>query len=227
MATTISAPFGTLPHYLQQRVLAGVPFHDHQVTAAACKAFRAIIRGPGFLALRQRHGFAERVVVVVGNTHLAQGVRLVAVRPGQMTKEESALSGLRPEINAPGCSFEEKRLAKLLEVEVAAQGRLSEARTFEGVRISNRGTTTDGGARMFVSTLRYDSTPEQILYASCLRAQRADHRIPTKRKRICASRRRLMGHLRRRRGCWASCIWITGPPALRLRVRPPRLGDEF
>ena len=116
MATTISAPFGTLPHYLQQRVLAGVPFHDHQVTAAACKAFRAIIRGPGFLALRQRHGFAERVVVVVGNKHLAQGVRLVAVKPGQMTKEESALSGLRPETRAPGCSFEEKRLAKLLEV---------------------------------------------------------------------------------------------------------------
>ena len=69
------------------------------------------------------------------------------------------LSGLRPEITAPGCSFEEKRLAKLLEVKVAAQGRFSETRTFEGVRISNRGTTTDGGARMFVSTLRYDSTP--------------------------------------------------------------------
>ena len=60
MATTISAPFGTLPHYLQQRVLAGVLYHDHKATAAACKAFRAIIRGPGFLALRQRHGFAER-----------------------------------------------------------------------------------------------------------------------------------------------------------------------
>ena len=72
MATTISAPFGTLPHYLQQRVLAGVLYHDHKATAAACKSFRAIIRGPGFLALRQRHGFAERVVVVVGNTHLAK-----------------------------------------------------------------------------------------------------------------------------------------------------------
>ena len=73
MATTISAPFGTLPHYLQQRVLAGVPFHDHIATAAACKAFRAIIRDPGFLALRQRHGFAERVVVVVGNTWRPDG----------------------------------------------------------------------------------------------------------------------------------------------------------
>ena len=82
MATTISAPFGTLPHYLQQRVLAGVPFHDHQVTAAACKAFRAIIRGPGFLALRQRHGFAERVVVVVGNTHLAHGRIIVFLQNG-------------------------------------------------------------------------------------------------------------------------------------------------
>ena len=114
MATTISAPFGTLPHYLQQRVLAGVLYHDHKATAAACKGFRAIIRGPGFLALRQRHGFAERVVVVVGNTHLAQGVRLVAVKPGQMTKDESLLSGVRPETRAPGCSFEEKRLTKLL-----------------------------------------------------------------------------------------------------------------
>ena len=169
MATTISAPFGTLPHYLQQRVLAGVPFHDHQVTAASCKAFRAIMRGTGFLALRQRHGFAERVVVVVGNTHLAKGVRLVAVKPGQMTKEESALSGLRP-ISSLQSSFEEARLAKLL------------------------------------------------------RAQRPDHRIPTKRKRICTSRRRLLGHLRRRRGCWPPCIWVAGPPALRLRIRPPRLG---
>ena len=74
MATTISAPFGTLPHYLQQRVLAGVLYHDHKATAAACKGFRAIIRGPGFLALRQRHGFAERVVVVVGNKHLAHRI---------------------------------------------------------------------------------------------------------------------------------------------------------
>ena len=124
MATTISAPFGTLPHYLQLRVLAGVLYHDHKATAAACKAFRAIIRGPGFLALRQRHGFAERVVVVVGNTHLAQGVRLVAVKPGQMTKEESLLSGLRP-LSSSQSSFEELRLAKLLEVKVEAR-RLSE-----------------------------------------------------------------------------------------------------
>ena len=124
MATTMSEPFGRLPHYLQQRVLAGVLYHDHKATAAACKAFRAIIRGPGFLALRQRHGFAERVVVVVGNTHLAQGVRLVAVKPGQMTKEESLLSGLRP-LSSSQSSFEELRLAKLLEVKVEAR-RLSE-----------------------------------------------------------------------------------------------------
>ena len=45
----MSEPFGRLPHYLQQRVLAGVLYHDHKATAAACKAFRAIIRGPGFL----------------------------------------------------------------------------------------------------------------------------------------------------------------------------------
>ena len=126
MATTISAPFGTLPHYLQQRVLAGVLYHDHKATAAACKAFRAIIRGTGFLALRQRHGFAERVVVVVGNTHLAQGVRLVAVNGGQVTREESLLSGLRP-LTSSQSSFEEVRLAKLLEVKVEAK-RLSHRR---------------------------------------------------------------------------------------------------
>ena len=125
MATTISAPFGTLPHYLQQRVLAGVLYHDHKATAAACKTFRAIIRGPGFLALRQRHGFAERVVVVVGNTHLAKGVRLVAVKPGQLSKEELLLSGLR--LSGSQSSFEEIRLAKRLEVEVEAK-RLSETR---------------------------------------------------------------------------------------------------
>ena len=78
MATTLSTSLQTLslqtlslqtlPDDIQQRVLAGVPLDDHQATASACKAFRAIIRGPGFLALRQRHGFAERVVVVVGNT---------------------------------------------------------------------------------------------------------------------------------------------------------------
>ena len=54
----------TLPDDIQQRVLAGVPLDDHQATASACKAFRAVIRGPNFLALRRRYGFAERGIVL-------------------------------------------------------------------------------------------------------------------------------------------------------------------
>jgi len=65
MATAISSPFATLPDDLQQRVLAGIPLDDQQATAAACKAFRAVIHGPKFLALRRRYGFAEGGVVVV------------------------------------------------------------------------------------------------------------------------------------------------------------------
>ena len=67
MATTLSKPLQTLslqtlslqtlPDDIQQRVLAGVPLDDHQATASACKAFRAVIRGPNFPALRQRYGF--------------------------------------------------------------------------------------------------------------------------------------------------------------------------
>ena len=66
MATTLSIPLQTLslqsqvqplslqtlPDDIQQRVLAGIPLDDHQATASACKAFRAVIRGPKFLALR-------------------------------------------------------------------------------------------------------------------------------------------------------------------------------
>ena len=62
MATTLSTPLQTLslqtlslqtlPDDIQQRVLAGIPLDDHQATASACKAFRAVIRGPKFLALR-------------------------------------------------------------------------------------------------------------------------------------------------------------------------------
>ena len=75
MATTLSKPLQTLslqtlslqtlPDDIQQRVLAGVPLDDHQATAAACKAFRAVIRGPNFLALRRRYGFS----VFLANGH--------------------------------------------------------------------------------------------------------------------------------------------------------------
>jgi hypothetical protein len=57
--------FTALPDDLLQRVLVGVPFDDHRVAASVCQAFRGVINGPRFPALRQRYGFAERAVVTV------------------------------------------------------------------------------------------------------------------------------------------------------------------
>ena len=54
-----------LPDDLVTRVLVGVNRDDHDATAAACGAFRAVIRGPRFLRLRRESGFAERAVVLV------------------------------------------------------------------------------------------------------------------------------------------------------------------
>ena len=85
MATTLSTPLQTLslqshclsqvqplslqtlPDDIQQRVLAGVPLDDQQATAAACKAFRAVIRDPRFLALRKRYD--GRIIVFLANGH--------------------------------------------------------------------------------------------------------------------------------------------------------------
>ena len=63
---TIST-FLNLPNDLLSRILVGVPLDDHRATASVCRAFRDVINGPKFPALRQRYGFAERVIVVVGN----------------------------------------------------------------------------------------------------------------------------------------------------------------
>ena len=46
MATASS--FTALPDDVLQRVLLGVALDDHDATAAACRAFRAVIRGPRF-----------------------------------------------------------------------------------------------------------------------------------------------------------------------------------
>ena len=62
-----SSAFQALPHDVLQRVLAGVLRDDHKATATCCKAFRAVIRGPRFQALRQVHGFAQRGIVVVAS----------------------------------------------------------------------------------------------------------------------------------------------------------------
>ena len=57
--------FTALPDDLLQRVLVGVPLDDHHAAAAACQAFRGVITGSRFLALREKYGFAERGVVTV------------------------------------------------------------------------------------------------------------------------------------------------------------------
>ena len=85
----------TLPDDIQQRVLAGVPLDDHQATAAACKAFRAVIRGPNFLALRRRYGFAERGVVVVENT-AAPAMSLKVITSGITTNLFEGIRGGSP-----------------------------------------------------------------------------------------------------------------------------------
>ena len=61
-----SSPFQELPEDVLRRLLAGVPFLDHGATAAACRAFRAVIKGSQFLALRRRYGFEEHDIVLVG-----------------------------------------------------------------------------------------------------------------------------------------------------------------
>ena len=85
----------TLPDDIQQRVLAGIPLDDHQATASACKAFRAVIRGPNFLALRRRYGFSERGVVVVENT-AAPAMSLKIITSGITTNLFEGIRGGSP-----------------------------------------------------------------------------------------------------------------------------------
>ena len=68
MASTETSPSRTLmslPDELLQRLLVGVPLEDHHAAASACVAFRDVINGPKFLALRRQYGFAERGVVLL------------------------------------------------------------------------------------------------------------------------------------------------------------------
>ena len=62
---TAHAPFRSLPDDVLQRLLVGLPLEDHRAAASVCKAFRDVINGPRFLALRKRYGFAEHSIVTV------------------------------------------------------------------------------------------------------------------------------------------------------------------
>jgi hypothetical protein len=111
MATNSS--FTALPDDVLQRVLLGVALDDHDATAAACRVFRDVIRGPRFLRLRREYGFAERRIILVAHSD-----------------DEGPL-----EIRLPG----KPRIV---------------AASIPELRIDFSGTTTDGGARLFVTTKR-------------------------------------------------------------------------
>ena len=85
------SPLQSLPDDVLRRLLAGVSFLDHGATAVACRAFRAVINGPQFLALRRRYGFAEHDLVIVGGNYSGYGedLKIRTARP----------SGLRLSIN--------------------------------------------------------------------------------------------------------------------------------
>ena len=93
----MASPFQTLPDDVLQRLLAGVPLDDHQAAAATCQAFRAVIRGPRFLALRQTYGFAERGVVVIEAT----GDGVLNIRMAQQNEAKTSIYGTRMD---PRCS---------------------------------------------------------------------------------------------------------------------------
>ena len=114
-----SSPFQTLPDDVLQRVLAGIPLDDHQAAADTCQAFRAVISGPRFPALRQLYGCAERGIVLVGP----------GLPGGQMSIRLAHKSGVLARISGESNVDEKSR------------------------------STTDGGARLFVSS----RGPNQIL----------------------------------------------------------------
>ena len=112
MATTSS--FTALPDDVLQRVLLGVALDDQDATAAACRVFRDVIRGPRFLRLRREYGFAERRIILVGQ------------RTGY--------------VHAPKEIFV-----------VGKRGAVTSVP--EGMHFELDGLTTDGGARLFFSTM--------------------------------------------------------------------------
>ena len=75
--STPVSPLLALPDDVLQRVLVGVPLDDHCTTALVCQAFRGVITGSRFPALRQKYGFAERAIVLVGSVDASSsGIRI-------------------------------------------------------------------------------------------------------------------------------------------------------
>ena len=128
MATNSS--FTALPDDVLQRVLLGVARDDHDATAAACRAFRDVIRGPRFLRLRREYGFAERGIFLVGSTEFWAPLRTSGPVEIHVAGNHGAVAGMPDDLKATCC-----------------------------------GSTTDGGARLFVSTAPTDAGPPYEIMA--------------------------------------------------------------
>ena len=126
MATT-SSSFTALPDDVLQRVLVGVLLDDHDATAAACRAFRAVIRGPRFHRLRREYGFAERGIILVGSTHFYEYPFSVT---GPMGIHVAGKRGTAGNHGAVAIIPSSER---------------------DYLKVDLRGSTTDGGARLFLS----------------------------------------------------------------------------
>ena len=93
--TTYSS-FMALPDDVLQRVLVGVLLDDHPATAAACRAFRKVIRGPQFFRLRQEYGFAEQGMIFFGQRPCSAKMEIhVAGKHGAVAVIEG-LSSINP-----------------------------------------------------------------------------------------------------------------------------------
>ena len=134
----MNSSFTALPDDVLQRVLLGVPLDDHDATAAACRAFRDVIRGPRYPALRRGYGFAERGIILVRSR----------------------------EIFGPSGAY-----LGPVEIHVASKHG-AVARIDEDLKLKLRGSTTDGGARLFVGTTRHLRRPPHEILAVDASARR-------------------------------------------------------
>ena len=131
---TAHAPFRSLPDDVLQRLLVGLPLEDHRAAASVCKAFRDVINGPRFLALRKRYGFAEHSIVTVAYVIPPISVVRSNVQSVYNARIRVAHSTTGGTANINGYSV-----------------------------MSYTESTTDRGSRLFVGTSQPGATPSQIL----------------------------------------------------------------
>ena len=136
---TRHAPFQTLPDDVLQRLLVGLPLEEHRTAASSCKAFRDVITGPRFLALRKRYGFAEHCIVTVAKA------RPDAQQLERIQRDRDVQSVYNSRIRV-------------------AHSTTGGTANINGYLVMvGTGSTTDCGSRLFVSTSQPGATPSQIL----------------------------------------------------------------